>query len=137
MWKESDMEGIMAIADVIVVNYGLHYAGNVSQFEEAMPLMFKQACAHSMHACECTCSHAFTHASPLLHTHAQCAQLEEFASRPGKSAMFRETNVEHKNVDENSPEGTFLDVRMLHARMMRCAVPALCADALRTPSTPV
>jgi hypothetical protein len=25
MWKESDMQGIMAIADVIVVNYGLHY----------------------------------------------------------------------------------------------------------------
>ena len=25
-WKQSDMEGIMAIADVIIVNYGLHYA---------------------------------------------------------------------------------------------------------------
>ncbi len=40
-----------------------------------------------------------------------CAQLHEFASRPGKAALFRETGVEHKNVNENTPEGTFLDVR--------------------------
>ncbi len=43
------MDGIMAIADVIIVNYGLHYAGNVSEFEEAMPMLLKQARAR-MHA---------------------------------------------------------------------------------------
>ena len=42
----------------------------------------------------------------------RCAtQLDEFASQPGKAAFFRETGAEHKNVDENSPEGTFLPVR--------------------------
>ena len=25
MWKESDMAGTLSIADVVVVNYGLHY----------------------------------------------------------------------------------------------------------------
>jgi hypothetical protein len=31
-WKESDMEGIMAIADVIVVNYGLHYQARALRY---------------------------------------------------------------------------------------------------------
>jgi hypothetical protein len=34
-------------------------------------------------------------------------------------ALFRETNVEHKNVDENTPQGTFLDVRMAHGTRAR------------------
>ena len=39
-------------------------------------------------------------------------QFEEFASRPGKAAFFRETGSEHKNVDERSAEGGFLEVRI-------------------------
>ena len=40
-------------------------------------------------------------------------QLEEFAARPGKAAFFRETGSEHKNVDEKSAEGGFLEVRIM------------------------
>ena len=43
-------------------------------------------------------------------------QLEEFAARPGKAAFFRETGAEHKNVDERSAEGGFLEVRIAHRR---------------------
>lgn len=96
------MQATMELADVIIVNYGLHYlvrAGciraaasqrslqssrrplqaNVSEHDEMMPLMFKQ--------------------------------LDEFASRPGKAVLFRETGAEHKNVDENTAMGGFLEVR--------------------------
>jgi hypothetical protein len=38
-------------------------------------------------------------------------QLEEFASRPGKAAFFRETGAEHRNVDESTAAGGFLEVR--------------------------
>lgn len=102
MWKESDMQATMELADVIIVNYGLHYLvcahltsvprcsersccrrlrsqGNVSEHDEMMPRMFKQ--------------------------------LEEFASRPGKAVFFRETGAEHRNVDESSAAGGFLEVR--------------------------
>ena len=41
-WQRSDMAGVGALADVIVVNYALHYAGNVSEYEEHMPQMFQQ-----------------------------------------------------------------------------------------------
>ncbi len=44
-------------------------------------------------------------------------QLETFASQPGKAVFFRETGAEHKNVDENTPEGGFLEVRI-----QRCAI---------------
>ena len=67
-WKESDMAGLMQLADIIIVNYGLHYQNNMSEYQEAMPQML--------------------------------AQLEAFAEQPGKAALFRETNVEHVNVDE-------------------------------------
>lgn len=41
-WQRSDMAGVMALADVVVVNYALHYAGNTSEYEEHMPQMFQQ-----------------------------------------------------------------------------------------------
>jgi hypothetical protein len=44
-------------------------------------------------------------------------QLEAFASQPGKAVFFRETGAEHKNVDENTPEGGFLEVRI-----QRCGI---------------
>ena len=40
-------------------------------------------------------------------------QLDEFASRPGKAVLFRETGAEHRSVDEKSAEGGFLEVRVL------------------------
>ena len=41
-WQRSDMAGTQAIADVIVVNYALHYGGNLSEYEEHMPQMMAQ-----------------------------------------------------------------------------------------------
>ena len=55
-------------------------------------------------------------------------QLEEFAARPGKAAFFRETGAEHKNVDEKSAEGGFLEVRILcftAAQAATCKLTAL------------
>ena len=37
MWKESDMEGIISFADVIVVNYGLHYGARARQLQRLLP----------------------------------------------------------------------------------------------------
>ncbi len=47
-------------------------------------------------------------------------QLNAFASQPGKAALFRETNTEHRNVDEKLPEGGFLPVRTNKKRRGTC-----------------
>lgn len=67
-YLRSDMGGILTLADVIVVNYGLHYRAPtdeamLSDYEEAMTHMFRQ--------------------------------LEAWARQPGKTAIVRETSAQH------------------------------------------
>lgn len=69
-WKRTDMAAILSLADVVVVNYGLHYHGPPGHPE-----------------------------LKLSDYHAQMeglfAQLEAFGRLPGKAAVFRETSAQH------------------------------------------
>ena len=69
-WKQSDMAALMSIADVIVVNYALHYHGEPGKPETKLPQY------------EAEMSGLF-------------AQLEAFDRQPGKAAVFRETGAQH------------------------------------------
>ncbi len=69
-YMRSDMAGILSMADVVVVNYGLHYHGpeghpelKMQEYETEMRSLF--------------------------------GQLEKHASQPGKAAVFRETSAQH------------------------------------------
>ena len=69
-FKASDAAGYLSLADVVVVNYGLHYHGpeghpelTMSEYEAEMRKLF--------------------------------ALLEGFAKLPGKAALFRETSAQH------------------------------------------
>ena len=41
-WGRQDMEGVLRLADVVLVNYGLHYVGNLTEFHQDAPLMLAQ-----------------------------------------------------------------------------------------------
>ena len=41
-WGRGDMEAVLSLADVVLVNYGLHYVGNLTEFEEDAPQMLAQ-----------------------------------------------------------------------------------------------
>ena len=69
-WKQSDMAALMSIADVIVVNYALHYHGEPGKPETKLPQYEGEM-------------------SGLF------AQLEAFGRQPGKAAVFRETGAQH------------------------------------------
>jgi hypothetical protein len=69
-WKASDMAALMALADVIVVNYALHYHGPPGHPEQKMEVYEQEM-------------------TGLF------AQLEAFGSQPGKAAVFRETGAQH------------------------------------------
>ncbi len=69
-WKQSDMAAMMTVADVIVVNYALHYHGPPGQPEMRMAEY------------EAEMRGLFT-------------QLEAFGAQPGKAAVFRETGAQH------------------------------------------
>jgi len=44
-WGRRDMAAVLNLTDVVLLNYGLHYEGNVSEYREAMPQMLDQLSA--------------------------------------------------------------------------------------------
>ena len=69
-YQRSDLAGTLSMADVVVVNYGLHYhdppgqkGGKMAVYEAEMRALFRQ--------------------------------LDAFAQQPGKAAVFRETSAQH------------------------------------------
>jgi hypothetical protein len=85
-WGEYDMAAVLRLADVVLVNYGLHYAGNMTEFEEAAPLMLAQLDAWAA------------------------------ASQPpgSKLALWRDTAEEHVNVELHEPNHGYLDSEIGH-----------------------
>ncbi len=41
-WERHDMDAVQRLSDVIIFNYGLHYTGNLTEFNEMLPHMFTQ-----------------------------------------------------------------------------------------------
>ena len=70
-YKRSDAAGFLALSDVVVVNYGLHYHAPSGQPPEAKYPIYEAAMG------------------------AMFDQLAAFASQPGKGALFRETSAQH------------------------------------------
>lgn len=69
-YKPSDMAGSLTMADVVVVNYGLHYHGPAGHPEQKM-------------------------AEYETEMRGLFAQLDAFAALPGRAAVFRETSAQH------------------------------------------
>ena len=69
-YKASDLAAVLSLADVVVVNYALHYHGPPGQPERRFDEYAQEM-------------------------HAMFVQLEAFARLPGKAAVFRETGAQH------------------------------------------
>lgn len=96
----------MQLADVLVVNYGIHYSGDLELYEKhlahlfymvrAAPIISSSACAlalvvppHSSSPGSLRC------AFPALSLPFSFPQLEDFSLQSGKVAIFRETSADH------------------------------------------
>ena len=69
-YKPSDMVAILSLADVVIVNYALHYHGPPGHPERMLDEYEQEM-------------------------HALFLQLDAFARLPGKAAIFRETGAQH------------------------------------------
>ena len=69
-YKASDMAAVLSLADVVIVNYALHYHGPPDHPERMLDDYEQEM-------------------------HALFLQLDAFAKLPGKAAIFRETGAQH------------------------------------------
>ena len=100
-YKASDMAAVLSLADVVVVNYALHYHGPLDHPERVMDEYEQEM-------------------------HALFLQLDAFASLPGKAAIFRETGAQHF-----SGTGSYAGDRQAHPKIAKGCHCAPMSDEVR------